>query len=313
MKLLSYKIKKTGSNSFGILTNNGIADIPANWPEKNCPQCLKDLLKQDDVCPDNLQETVSLAKDFINLDDVKLLPPIANPGKILALAGNYSEHIKECGLSLGLSDAPRGDTVPRPFIMPTNVLAGANDEIQWPVYSEQIDYEAELTIIIGKTAKCVSPADAKDYIAGFCVCNDVSARSITFKAGRTERPWDNFYDWLNGKWADGFLPIGPWITTADEIKDVQNLQIELKVNSQTRQKSNTSMMIYPANEIVSFLSHIMTLEPGDIICTGTPAGVGHATGNYLKAGDVIECQIETLGKLMNKMGPRPEKFYKPLE
>ena len=107
--------------------------------------------------------------------------------------------------------------------------------------------------------------------------------------------------------------LAPWITTADEIKDVQNLQIELKVNSQTRQKSNTSMMIYSANEIVSFLSHLMTLEPGDIICTGTPAGVGHATGNYLKAGDVIECQIETLGKLTNKMGPRPEKFYKPLE
>ena len=313
MKLLSYKNIHTGGNSFGFLTEKGIVDIPANWNGADCPKCLKHLIKQGKDYLEKLTKIAPQVKDFISLDDVKLLPPIANPGKILALAGNYSEHIKECGLSLGLSDAPRGDTVPRPFIMPTNVLAGANDEIQWPVYSEQIDYEAELTIIIGKTSKCVSPEIANDYIAGYCVCNDVSARSITFKADRAERPWDNFYDWLNGKWADSFLPIGPWITTADEIKDAQNLQIELKVNGQTRQKSNTAMMIYPANEIVSFLSHLMTLEPGDIICTGTPAGVGHATGNYLNAGDIIECQIETLGKLTNKMGPKPEKFYKPLE
>ena len=110
---------------------------------------------------------------------------------------------------------------------------------------------------------------------------------MTFKEGRGPRPWDEFYDWLNGKWADGFFPMGPTLVTADEINDVQNLQMTLKVNGEVRQDANTAQMIYPVADIVSFLSHLMTLEPGDVISTGTPSGVGIATGTFLEVGDQI--------------------------
>jgi 2-keto-4-pentenoate hydratase/2-oxohepta-3-ene-1,7-dioic acid hydratase in catechol pathway len=250
------------------------------------------------------------------LDSVKLLAPVPLPGKVIALAGNYSEHIKEAalkrGFKLGLSDSPRYTTVPRPFIMPATAIIGPDDQIPWPAYSEQIDYEIELAVVIGKDAKCVTIEDATDYVAGYTIANDVSARSVTFLKGRQKRPWDEFYDWLNGKWADGFLPMGPYLLTADEIEDVQNLNLTLTVNEQTRQNANTSQMIYPVADVVSFLSHIMTLEPGDVIATGTPAGVAVATGNFLKAGDRIEATIERLGTLTNTLGQRPEEFYEPL-
>jgi len=167
-------------------------------------------------------------------------------------------------------------------------------------------------VVIGKKCKCIDAVQAGDVIAGYTIVNDVSARSVTFKKARAERPWDNFYDWLSGKWADGFLPMGPYLLTADEVDDVQSLGMALKVNGQVRQDSSTQQMIYSVTEIVSSLSHIMTLEPGDIIATGTPAGVGVATGDFLQAGDVVEGSIEKLGTLTNVMGERPAKFYEPL-
>lgn len=167
-------------------------------------------------------------------------------------------------------------------------------------------------MVIGKNAKCVTAQDAPNYIAGYTIANDISARSVTFKKGRQQRPWDEFYDWLNGKWADGFCPMGPWLVTKDEIADVQNLKMVLKVNNEVRQNANTAQMIYSVADIVSFLSHLMTLEPGDVICTGTPSGVGMATGNFLKPGDRIECSIEGLGTLTNTLGNRPTAFYEPL-
>jgi len=203
-------------------------------------------------------------------------------------------------------------TVPRPFLMPPTVVIGPDEQIPWPTYSEQIDYELELAIVIGKETKAVSADSALDYIAGYTIVNDVSARSVTFTKNRAERPWDEFYDWLNGKWADGFLPMGPYLLTCDEVADVQNLDMTLTVDGQVRQKANTSQMIYPVADIVSFLSHIMTLEPGDVIATGTPSGVGLATGDYLQPGARIECTIEKLGTLTNTLSDRPEKFYEPL-
>jgi 2-keto-4-pentenoate hydratase/2-oxohepta-3-ene-1,7-dioic acid hydratase in catechol pathway len=197
--------------------------------------------------------------------------------------------------------------------MPSTAVANPGDEIPWPVYSETIDYELELAVVICKKAKCVDGSNAPDFIAGYTIVNDVSARSVTFAANRKERPWDEFYDWLNGKWADGFCPMGPYILTADEIEDVQDLDMKLSVNGEVRQDANTSQMIYSVADIVSFVSHIMTLEPGDIIATGTPSGVAMATGNFLKAGDRIEASIEKLGTLTNTLGPKPEKFYKPLK
>ncbi len=311
MKLVTYC--RNESISSGILTSEGLIDIPSAWQGPNPPRSVKEILKRGPSCLIRLAELADAANSYTPLESVKLLAPIHQPGKLLALAGNYSEHIKEAGRELGLSDSPRESTVPRPFLIPATAITGPDTEIPWPPYSKEIDYEVELAIVIGKEAKCVKPDNALGYIAGYTIANDVSARSVTFTKNRKKRPWDEFYDWLNGKWADGFLPMGPFLLTADEIGDPHNLDMALTVNGDVRQNSNTSHMIFKVADIVSFLSYLMTLEPGDVIATGTPAGVAKATGNYLQPGDSIECTIEKLGTLKNTLGPQPEKFFEPLE
>jgi 2-keto-4-pentenoate hydratase/2-oxohepta-3-ene-1,7-dioic acid hydratase in catechol pathway len=310
MKLVTYSRNK--SVSCGILTDRGVIDIPSVWSGPNPPRSLREILAAGSSCLAKLVGIADLADGLTPLDSVRLLAPISRPGKVIALAGNYSEHIKEAGLELGLSDSPRQTTVPRPFLMPPTVVIGPDEQIPWPAYSSQIDYELELAVVIGKKAKCIGSENALDYIGGYTIANDVSARSVTFAKNRESRSWDEFYDWLNGKWADGFLPMGPFLLTADEVDDVQNLDMSLAVNGRLRQKANTSQMIYPVADIVSFLSYIMILEPGDIIATGTPAGVAMATGDFLQPGDRIECTIEKLGTLKSTLGQRPKKFYEPL-
>ena len=310
MKLVTYICENTVS--FGVLTENGIVDIAACWAEPDRPRSVKQVLAMGSDCLEKLSLLANSADTFIPLSSVKLLAPIGDPGKLVALAGNYSKHIIEAGLKLGLTNSPRETTVPRPFLMPNTVLSNPGDEIPWPSYSEEVDYEVELAVVIGEKAKCVSVEEAIGFVAGYTVVNDVSARSVTFKENRGQRPWDEFFDWLNGKWSDGFLPIGPWIVTADEVDDPQNLGIELKVNGEVRQSANTGQMIFAVGEIVSFVSHIMTLNPGDIIATGTPEGVGMATGDFLKPADKMECTIEKIGTLKNTLGAYPADFYRPL-
>jgi len=296
----------------GILIEDSIIDIQSAWGGADPPGSVKEILERGPSCLARLGELTESGEGAIPLRSVRLLAPIPSPGKVLALAGNYVEHIKEAGLKLGLSDSPRLTTVPRPFLMPATAVIGPGDEIPWPVYSETIDYELELAVVIGGRAKCIEADEAGGVIAGYTIANDVSARSVTFAKNRAKRPWDEFYDWLNGKWADGFCPMGPYLLTADQIEDVQDLDMRLTVNGEVRQKANTGQMIYPVADIVSFLSHIMTLGPGDVIATGTPSGVGLATGNYLKAGDRIDATIEGLGTLTNRLGARPTRFYEPL-
>jgi 2-keto-4-pentenoate hydratase/2-oxohepta-3-ene-1,7-dioic acid hydratase in catechol pathway len=315
VKLLTYQYD--GAISCGVLTDGGIVDVPQSWNEPNAPHSVKDILERGPVCMDRVSQIARSAGQYRPLESVRLLAPIPRPGKVLALAGNYSEHIKEAalkrGFHLGLSDSARQTTVPRPFLMPSTAVIGPDEVIAWPAYSEQIDYELELAVVVGRKTARVTPDEALARVAGYTIANDVSARSVTFSKNRQKRPWDEFYDWLNGKWADGFCPLGPYLVTSDEIADVQNLKMVLKVNGQIRQDANTSQMIYPVADVVSFISHITTLEPGDVICTGTPAGVGVATGNFLQAGDRIECSIEGLGTLTNTLGNRPERFYEPLQ
>ena len=311
MKLVTFS--KDNSISCGILTDDGLIDIPAAWQGPKPPHSIKEIFNRGRPCFEKVAELTQSTQIKTPIEDVKLLAPIPRPPKVLALAGNYSEHIQETGLALGLSDSPRQTTVPRPFLMPPTVVIGPDEEIPWPAYSEKIDYEIELAVIIGKKAKAISPEDAPESIAGYTICNDISARSVTFAEKRAARPWDEFYDWLNGKWADGFCPMGPYLLTADEVENVQNLNMTLTVNGQVRQMANTAQMIYPVADVVSFLSHIMTLEPGDVIATGTPAGVAMATGNFLQPGDEIQCAIEKLGTLTNTLGQPPKNFYQPLK
>jgi 2-keto-4-pentenoate hydratase/2-oxohepta-3-ene-1,7-dioic acid hydratase in catechol pathway len=310
MKLATYV--QGGGVTCGIVTDKGIIDIPSARTGNIILHSVKEILIRGEAYMDIVRALGEKADKFVDPSHVRFLPPVPRPGKLIGLAGNYVKHIVEGGAKLGLSDSPKTTTVPRPFIMPSTAATATQTEIPWPKYSEQVDYEIELAVMIGKPCKCLSPDEAVRHVAGYCIANDISARSVTFSENRTARPWDEFFDWLNGKWSDSFLPLGPWLTTADEIDDPGNLDMQLTVNGQVRQQSNTSQMIFSVSEIVSFVSHLMTLEPGDVIATGTPHGVGMATGDFLQPGDIVECTIEGLGRLTNTIGPRPEQYYKPL-
>ena len=217
------------------------------------------------------------------LEDFTILSPIPNPNKIICLAFNYVDHAKEQNL-----DPPEDPAI---VIKPRTALTGTNSHIVCPDFLTQVDYEIELALIIGKDCKNISELDANEVIFGYMIFNDVSARDIQFKDKQFTR----------GKSFDTFAPSGPWITTADEIKDPQNLKLITKVNGTIRQNSNTKNMFIKIPEIVSKLSKVMTLQKGDIISTGTPAGVmlNKSNATFLKDGDIIEMEIENLGILKN--------------
>lgn len=229
------------------------------------------------------------------LDQTTLLAPVPYPSKILALAGNYQAHIQEGGGQA----VNKSKITPRVFMKPGTAVIGTEAPIRVPRWSNAVDYELEIAVVIGKRGKYINTEEATGYIAGYTVFNDVSARSLTIEKGREPRPMDDFFDWLNGKWFDTFAAMGPYLVTPDEVGDPHSLWMELKVNGETRQDANTSQMMFNVYELVSFCSHLMTLEPGDLISTGTPSGVGETTGAYLKPGDVVEGEIEKLGMLRN--------------
>jgi 2-keto-4-pentenoate hydratase/2-oxohepta-3-ene-1,7-dioic acid hydratase in catechol pathway len=218
-----------------------------------------------------------------NISKFKLLSPIPNPNKIICLAFNYIDHAKEQNLS------PPDE--PAIVLKPRTTLNGTDSDIICPDFVTQLDYEVELALIIGKNCKNINEKQAVDAIFGYMILNDVSARDIQFKDKQFTR----------GKSFDTFAPSGPWITTADEIKDSQNLKLTTKINGELRQNSSTSNMFIKIPEIVSRLSKVMTLEKGDIISTGTPAGVmlNKPDAVFLKNGDKIEMEIEKLGILKN--------------
>lgn len=225
-----------------------------------------------------------------------LLTPIPRPPKIFLLAGNYADHIREGG---GIA-AERAETFPYVFMKPpTTTLTNPGAAIVIPKISPgAIDWELELAVIIGKKARSVREADALKYVAGYTVINDISNRRFRPNPNRKERPKDAFFDWMHGKWHDSFCPCGPCITSADAIPDPQSLPMELTLNGQMKQKASTALQIFPVAAVIEFLSSFVTLEPGDIISTGTPAGVGSSTGTFVKAGDVMHATIGSIGTLI---------------
>ena len=218
-----------------------------------------------------------------NISKFKVLTPIPNPNKIICLAFNYADHAEEQGLQ-----APEDPVI---VIKPRTTLTSTESDIVCPDFVSKLDYEVELAVIIGKNCKNISVENASRIIFGYMVFNDVSARDIQFKDKQFTR----------GKSFDTFAPCGPWITTADEIQDAQNLKLTTKINGELRQNSSTSKMFIKIPEIISKISKVMTLEKGDIIATGTPAGVALNNPNtvFLKDGDKVEMEIESLGILKN--------------
>ena len=232
------------------------------------------------------------------LSRVRLKAPMPNPRKIFCLAGNYQDHIEEGGGKMAVQDKE----TPRVFMKPpTSTVISPGDSILIPPIARSIDWEGELAVVMGRKAKGVKTKDALKYVAGYTVMNDVSERDLLIKKRTENRPQDGWFDWLNGKWLDTFAPQGPWIVTRDDIPDPQVLDISTYINGERKQHNNTGQMLYKVAQVIEYISAIITLEPGDLISTGTISGVGSTTGTFLKPGDKVEIEISQIGVLRNKV------------
>jgi 2-keto-4-pentenoate hydratase/2-oxohepta-3-ene-1,7-dioic acid hydratase in catechol pathway len=259
-----------------------VVDLRAQDPR--LPGSVKLLLEQGPAALRGVEPLIATGPG-IPFEAVRLLPPVLDPQKIICVGLNYADHAAETG-------ATAGD---EPVIFckfPTALLA-PEQTIELPPESNQVDYEAELVVVIGKRARRITRGEAWEHIAGYACGHDVSARDWQkHKPGK---------QWLLGKSFDTFAPLGPWLATCDEVADPGNLHIELRLNGQVMQSSSTEQLIFPVDYLVSYLSHVCTLLPGDLIYTGTPPGVGVARTPpvFLKPGDVAEVTIEGLGTLRN--------------
>ncbi|NWQ42247.1 fumarylacetoacetate hydrolase family protein [Bacillus sp. EB106-08-02-XG196] len=294
MKLVT--IKKEGKYVLGVKTEKGLIDLEEALKKNPTNQVHTNIME---VIAGG-KEALTAIKDYIaNLPidskpkyikdekEVEWGPCVTQPNKIICIGLNYRKHADE-------TKSPYPE-VPILFSKFNNALTGHECEIAVPKVTQRLDYEVELGVVIGEEAKYVSKENALDYVFGYCTANDLSARDLQKKT----------HQWLLGKTCDDFSPIGPYLVTADEITDPNNLQLKTYVNGEKRQDSNTSDMIFYVDEIVSYISQHMTLTPGDVILTGTPEGViiGYPREKrvYLKPGDVVTVEVEKLGTLTNKL------------
>lgn len=270
MKLL--RVGQPGQEKPAILDQDGKArDLSAH---------VKDI-GGEAISPEGLKAIAALDLSTLPLlDDDRIGACVSGTGKFICIGLNFSDHAAETGAQV--------PSEPVIFMKATSAIVGPHDDVIIPRGSEKTDWEVELGVVIGKTAKYVSEADAMDYVAGYCVSHDVSERAF-----QTERQGQ----WTKGKSCDTFGPVGPWLVTKDEVADPQNLGMWLKVNGETMQNGSSKTMVYGVAHVVSYLSQFMSLHPGDIISTGTPPGVGLGMKppRFLKAGDVVELGIEGLG------------------
>ena len=213
--------------------------------------------------------------------DVRLGPPVTGCGKIVCIGLNYRDHAREAGMEI-----PREPVV---FMKATSALSGPNDAIQMPPGSTKLDWEVELAVVIGREGRNIPERDARAFVAGYCIMNDVSERAFQLEGTG---------QWVKGKSADTFAPLGPWLVTRDEVANPQDLSIWLKVNGNLRQESSTRHMIFGVDAVISYVSRFMSLQPGDVIATGTPPGVGLGMNppQYLGHGDMVELGISGLGQ-----------------
>jgi 2-keto-4-pentenoate hydratase/2-oxohepta-3-ene-1,7-dioic acid hydratase in catechol pathway len=308
MKLAQFKTENSAEQRLGILLGDVVCDVAelARAVKTIGPNSDEWLLEINSTLEiirrgaaglreiDSLLTTIAPAKSRLpiaaySIDSIRFQPAV-HAGKILAIGRNYADHAIEGG-----SAPPKAPLI---FNKLPNSLSAHDEPIVLPTISAQVDYEAELAVVIGRPAKKVNEADALDYVFGYTLINDVSARDLQYGDGQ----------WTRGKGLDTFAPLGPFITTRDEIEDVHALKIEGRLNSEVMQSSNTGKMIFKVPYLVSYISQGITLEPGDVIATGTPDGVGifRKPPVLLKAGDVFEVEIEKLGLLRNTIAPAEE-------
>ncbi|MDX8045207.1 fumarylacetoacetate hydrolase family protein [Gracilibacillus sp. S3-1-1] len=302
MKLVHYQLKHPYTHGrIGVVEKDTVIDLHATQQE---------LLKQQKLPSDSviipadprlffqrakvhIKEAEALMVQMKNhttshvfkRDEVILETPSANPSKIICVGTNYADHVKEMG-----SELPEHPVL---FAKFHNALIGPEDAIYKASATEKLDYEVELAVVIGETATKVSEEAALDYVAGYAIGNDISARDLQKRTSQ----------WLQGKSLDHTTPVGPWLVTTSELPDPSNLSIKSYVNGELRQSSNTEHLIFDIPHLISFISNLMTLEPGDIILTGTPDGVGFALNpsQFLNDGDSVTLEIEQIGTLTNRV------------
>jgi len=273
-----------GSTRLGVRRGGGVVDLAQ--AAADLPRDLVELL----ALPDGLrqaEEAAAYANDLVDASELALLGPVTRPSKVLCLGLNYASHMQE----LGLDERPPEPTVFSKF---ASCIVGDRAAIRLPaVAPDRVDYEAELAVIIGRRCRNVSQAEALDVVAGYTVANDVSARDWQLKKPSGQ--------WLLGKSFDTFLPLGPELVTTDEIDAPSSLKITCTVSGEVLQEGNTSEMLFDLRYVIPYISSVLTLEPGDLILTGTPSGVGMARSprRFLAPGDVVETEIEGIGKLVN--------------
>jgi len=278
----------------GLVIKDRVIDLRSTYQQRAPegpppPPDMLTLIRSDQDTWDTLRQTVAWAEarpisSAYPLADVKISVPIANPSKIICVGLNYMDHCREQNI-----EVPKSPVL---FVKFPSALIGHEESITWPeVISSQVDYEAELAVVIGRKARNVTADQAYDYVAGYSIINDISARDVQFADQQ----------WVRGKSFDTFCPMGPFLVTPDEIDDPMNLPIKLTLNGKIMQESNTYEMIFKLPYLIEFISKTCTLLPGDIISTGTPAGVGifRDPKVLLKPGDLLEVEIEGLGLLRN--------------
>ncbi len=288
MKLATFT--RNGRTAVGKVLGDQIVDISTVCSD--LPKDLRGILAAGDAALTQIRSVGKRADATYALKDVKLEAPIPNASKFLAIGMNYKDHAEEA--------IKKGIKIPDSqvwFNKQVSCITGPYDPTHMPRVSTQLDYEVELGVVIGKRCRHVSASNAKDVIAGYTVMNDVSVRDWQFKA----------FTWTLGKSFDTHGPCGPWMVTADEIEDPHVLEMRLFVNGKTHQKASTGLMIYNIFQQIEYLTTVMTLEPGDLLATGTPAGVGVAMEPqfWLKVGDVVRVEIDNIGHIENRVIAEP--------
>ena len=261
------------------------------------PDSLLDLLALEEAGLERARAVLEWAErsGFPAAPATGLAAPLPRPSKLLAVANNYTEHIIE-----GRAQTfEKHESTPWLFLKPSTAIIGDGEPILLPDLSDKIDWEIELAVVIGRRGRHIAAERAYDFVAGYTLVNDVSARRINVGFARTPRDMDRFHDWLHGKWFDSFAPMGPCVVTRDEVPDPHSLNFALRVSGQVRQQDNTAKMIFQVPEIIEFCARFMTLEPGDVIATGTARGTGSATQTFLKDGELVEAQLDHVGVLRN--------------
>jgi len=302
MKLVTFE-GNSGEERLGALVGTAVLDLLQwDWLREAVRRptraacAMSRLLAAGPACLERIAEEAARAADgpadrLLPLESLQLKAPVPWPNKLLLLAGNYAESAH--------ADTERTTT---PYVFskpPATTVIGSGEPIPIPRNGRFVDYELELAVVVGRTVRFADIDQAHEAIAGYTILNDISEREFHPEARTTARPWDQFFDWLAGKWFDGFAPMGPCIVTADELPRVDDLRMELRVNGEVRQQATPGEMVYGPAELVAWISSICTLEPGDVIATGTPPGIGKASGQRLTDGDVVEAEIEGIGVLSN--------------